>query len=80
MTRWTILWTDNDGDAHVRLMEGTEKQADAVLELMRDKYEGGEGFVRGRVIGGYGFGTFKDLEDEYAEYAKEVAETGGWPA
>lgn len=76
MARWTILWTDNDGDAHVRLMEGTEQQADAVLELMRDKYEGGEGFVRGRVIEGYGFSTFEDLEGEHAEYAKEVSETG----
>ena len=73
MAKWAILWTDNGGDAHVRLMEGTEKQADDALEFMRDKYEDGEGFINGRVIEGYGFSTFEEIKSEHAEYIAEAA-------
>jgi hypothetical protein len=49
-TRYALLWTDNRGGAHVRVLAGSHDAADAGLELLRDKYEGGNGFLHARVV------------------------------
>ena len=73
MAKYALLWTDNDGDAHVRLLEGTEVEADTAIELLRAKYEDGEGFHNDRIIEAYEFGPLEVIQGEYDEYLSELA-------
>jgi len=74
MKKWVLLWTDTDGDAHCRLLEGEEEDADSALEILRKKYTDLEGFKAERIIEGFGFGSLSDIEAEYQEHLEFLAE------
>jgi hypothetical protein len=66
------MWGDKDGDAHVRLLEGTAEDADRGLEMLAQKYD--EDFFGGRWIEDKaGFMPFDSIEGEYNEYREDLA-------
>ena len=73
--QYLILWSDNDAEAHARLLEGTEEEADAALEMMRKKYAEGDGFRHWRIIDYVSFVPLAVFEDEYREYLRLQAES-----
>ena len=63
-----ILWTDSDGDAHVRLLEGTEAEAELAMRLLGKKY-GDDNFYAERWLRqDGGFLPFSVIQGEYDEY------------
>jgi len=48
--RYALLWTDSHGGAHVRVLIGSSEEATTGLDLLRSKYEPGEGFLHARIV------------------------------
>ena len=47
---WIVLWTDNAGGAHARLVRGTERDTRLAITLLTEKYADDQGFRHPRVI------------------------------
>lgn len=52
MNLWAILWTDDDKDPHLRLLDCTEAEADAAFDQLRSVYStaDGGGFRNSRLL------------------------------
>jgi hypothetical protein len=50
ISNWIIAWTDNDGDAHVRLLRGSAADVDQAKVLLHKAHDAGDGIRNLRVM------------------------------
>lgn len=67
-----LMWTDDDGDPHVRLLVGSEADFDQALEMMRRKYTDTEGFRNARIVVNVRFEPLSVIAGELDEYLAEA--------
>ena len=65
--RYILMWTDRDGEPHVRLLEGQASEADEAMGLLRRKYAITEGVFNERVVevDGDGFVGISVIREEF---------------
>ena len=69
--KFAILFMNSDG-AHVRLLAGSETEADRAVALLREKYDLDPDQIRYLSVSG--FMPLLVIEDEYREYRDDLAQ------
>ena len=65
ISNWIILWTDNDGDAHMRLLKGSAKDVEAAKRYLHQAHDDGDGVRHLRVMISDGnFGALAAIREE----------------
>jgi hypothetical protein len=65
VSNWIILWTDNDGDAHLRLLKGSAADVERAKKLLHKAHDDGDGIRRLRVMVSDGnFGSLEAIAEE----------------